>query len=58
MKTKLTNLALGLAPGVSVASAADEPLPSWNDTAPKHDIVAVVQRMTKPGSPDCVPLAG
>ena len=37
--------------------AADDPLPSWNDTAPKHAIVAIVDRVTKPGSPDFVPAA-
>ena len=31
MKTKLTNFALGLMLGVSIATAADEPLPSWNE---------------------------
>jgi len=36
---------------------AQEPLPSWNDTAPKKAIVAFVERVTKPGSPDFVPPA-
>jgi phosphoglycolate phosphatase-like HAD superfamily hydrolase len=36
---------------------AQEPLPSWNDTAPKQAIVAFVERVTKQGSPDFVPLA-
>jgi phosphoglycolate phosphatase-like HAD superfamily hydrolase len=34
---------------------AQEPLPSWNDTAPKKAIVAFVERVTKEGSPDFVP---
>jgi phosphoglycolate phosphatase-like HAD superfamily hydrolase len=34
---------------------AQEPLPSWNDTAPKKAIVAFVERVTKQGSPDFVP---
>jgi phosphoserine phosphatase len=29
-------------------------LPSWNDTAPKKDIIAFVERVTQPGSPDFV----
>lgn len=35
------------------ASAAD-PLPSWADTAPKKAIVAFVEKVTVPGSPDFV----
>jgi phosphoglycolate phosphatase-like HAD superfamily hydrolase len=34
---------------------AQEPLPSWNDTAPKKAIVAFVERVTSEGSPDFVP---
>jgi phosphoglycolate phosphatase-like HAD superfamily hydrolase len=34
----------------------DDPLPSWNDTAPKKAIVAFVERVTKDGSPDFVPV--
>ncbi len=33
------------------------PLPSWNDTAPKKAITAFVEKVTKEGSPDFVPLA-
>jgi phosphoglycolate phosphatase-like HAD superfamily hydrolase len=42
-------------PGPAAAHAADT-LPSWNDTAPKQAIVAFVERVTKPGSPDFVPV--
>jgi len=38
------------------AFAAGDPLPSWNDTAPKKAIVAFVERVTKAGSPDFVPV--
>src|SRR6185295_18120794 len=38
-----------------LSHATDDPLPSWNDTAPKKAIVAFVERVTKPGSPDFVP---
>ena len=38
---------------LALAIAAD-PLPSWNDTAPKKAVVAFVERVTKPGSPDFV----
>jgi metallophosphoesterase (TIGR03768 family) len=36
------------------AFAAD-PLPSWNDTAPKKAIIAFVEQVTKEGSPNFVP---
>jgi phosphoglycolate phosphatase-like HAD superfamily hydrolase len=34
-----------------------EPLPSWNDTAPKKAIVAFVEKVTKEDTPDFVPAA-
>jgi phosphoglycolate phosphatase-like HAD superfamily hydrolase len=36
---------------------AQNPLPSWNDTAPKKAIVAFVDKVTKEGSADFVPPA-
>jgi len=33
---------------------AQDPLPSWNDTAPKKTIIAFVERVTKEGSPEFV----
>jgi len=42
-------------PGGGAPAAAD-PLPSWNDTAPRKAIVEFVERVTKPGSPDFVPV--
>src|SRR5262249_27964253 len=44
-----------LASGATSARAAD-PLPSWNDTAPKKAIVEFVAKITKEGSPDFVPV--
>ena len=41
---------------VSAAFAAD-PLPSWNDTAPKKAIIAFVEQVTRDGSPVFVPPA-
>jgi phosphoglycolate phosphatase-like HAD superfamily hydrolase len=35
---------------------AQDPLPSWNDTAPKKGIIAFVENVTKEGSPDFVPV--
>lgn len=34
---------------------AQDPLPSWNDTAPKEAVVSFVEKVTKEGSPDFVP---
>jgi phosphoglycolate phosphatase-like HAD superfamily hydrolase len=42
-------MALGMAP-----SAFGDPLPSWNDTASKKAIVAFVEKVTTPGSPEYV----
>jgi hypothetical protein len=38
------------------AAVAADPLPSWNDTAPKKAIVAFVDEATKPGSRGFVPV--
>jgi len=38
------------------ARAQTDPLPSWNDGAAKRSIVAFVEKVTKPGSPDFVPV--
>jgi haloacid dehalogenase-like hydrolase len=38
------------------ATAKADPLPSWNDTAPKKAIVAFVERVTKEGSSDFIPV--
>jgi hypothetical protein len=47
-------LSLALA-SVQGASAADGPLPSWNDGAAKRAIMDFVTRVTTPGGPDFVP---
>ena len=39
-----------------VQEAAVDPLPSWNDTAPKQAIVDFVKRVTTVGGPDFVPV--
>lgn len=36
---------------------ADDPLPSWNDTATKEAIISFVQKVTTESSPDFVPTA-
>jgi hypothetical protein len=47
-------ISLGLA-SVQVASAADDPLPSWSDGAAKRAIEEFVKRVTTPGGADFVP---
>jgi hypothetical protein len=54
MNTKLIP-ALFVVLGLRAALAAD-PLPSWNDTAPKKAIIAFVKKVTQEGSPDFVPV--
>jgi hypothetical protein len=39
----------------AAARAQSDPLPSWNDTAPKAAIVEFVEKVAKEGSPDFVP---
>ena len=46
-----------LATWLAHAAAADDPLPSWNDTAPKRSLIAFVGKVTKDGSPEFVPPA-
>ena len=42
---------------IAMPSRAEDLLPSWNDTAPRRAIVAFVERVTKEGSADFVPVA-
>jgi len=58
MKTiRLTVLATIAVLGLTPSMQAADPLPSWNDTAPKKAILTFVEKVTKPGSPDFVPVA-
>jgi hypothetical protein len=43
-----------LAACLGAGAQTAEPLPSWNDTAPKKAIIAFVEKVTKPGSPEFV----
>src|SRR3974390_2868022 len=54
MRGSLTTLVIVFA-SFTIARAQD-PLPSWNDTAPKKALVAFVEKVTKEGSPDFVPV--
>jgi hypothetical protein len=52
---KTTDFLLAFACSVLGVSAA-EPLPSWKDTGPKKAIVSFVEKVTKEGSADFVPV--
>jgi hypothetical protein len=41
----------------ATTARAGDPLPSWNDGAAKKSIFTFVEKVTKPGSPDFVPVA-
>ena len=43
-------------PASTPSAAAGDPLPSWNDTASRRAIVAFVERVTRAGSSDFVPV--
>jgi phosphoglycolate phosphatase-like HAD superfamily hydrolase len=55
MMTKLTTAIAGVM-AITFPLFAQDPLPSWNDTAPKKAVIAFVEKVTKPGSPDFVPV--
>lgn len=40
---------------LTATAQAQDPLRSWNDTAPKKAIIAFVEKVTKEGSPDFIP---
>ncbi len=52
-----TSLLLSLFCVSTAALALADPLPSWNDTAPKKAIVEFVEKVTKEGTPDFMPPA-
>jgi phosphoserine phosphatase len=49
-----SNTATPPTPTSGTEAAADNPLPSWNDTAARNNIVDYVERVTTPGGPDFV----
>jgi hypothetical protein len=53
MRTRITLTFVIVLTGATAIWAAD-PLPSWNDTAPKKAIIAFVEKVTNEGSPDFV----
>ena len=47
---------IGVVAFTSGPSQAADPLPSWNNGPAKQSIIAFVEKVTKPGSPDFVPV--
>jgi len=56
MRCSFPSVVVALA-SLQVTLSADNPLRSWNDTAPQKAIIAFVERVTKQGSSDFVPPA-
>jgi hypothetical protein len=50
-------LMMGLLVTPSASAVAADPLPSWNEGPTKQAIIGFVERVTKEGSPDFVPVA-
>lgn len=58
MNRMMTRLPISLVVALSAITAfAADPLPSWNDTAPKQAIIRFVEKVTQEGSSDFVPPA-
>ena len=56
MKKILPPVFIALVLTLALPLLARDPLPSWNDGASKRAIVSFVEKVTKPGSPDFVPV--
>jgi len=55
-RTSVIAIALVFASAFAAAAQPADPLPSWNDGKAKQSIVAFVEKVTTPGSPDFVPV--
>jgi phosphoserine phosphatase len=56
LSNKFIATLVGVAMFAAVSLSAADPLPSWNDTAAKKAVVTFVEKVTKEGSPDFVPV--
>jgi phosphoglycolate phosphatase-like HAD superfamily hydrolase len=56
MKQILMKILIALLLFSPIAAFAADPLPSWNDGPAKQSIIAFVEKVTSPGSPDFVPI--
>ncbi|MFM2198775.1 MAG: hypothetical protein RLZZ505_2207 [Verrucomicrobiota bacterium] len=55
LRSGLLSAALYCATAFTTTICAADPLPSWNDTAPKQSIIAFVEKVTKEGAPGFIP---
>jgi phosphoserine phosphatase len=55
-KLHVVAVSLVVSLALSTAARAADPLPSWNDGPAKQSILNFVEKVTKPGSPDFVPV--
>jgi len=56
MKSSLMKILVVLLFLSPITTFASDPLPSWNEGPAKQSIIAFVEKVTKPGSPDFVPV--
>ncbi len=56
IRSSVIVLALVFMGAIAAAAQAADPLPSWNDGKARQAIVAFVEKVTTPGSPDFVPV--
>jgi phosphoglycolate phosphatase-like HAD superfamily hydrolase len=57
MISRLHSIVLVSLSFISAIAQAAEPLPSWNETAPKQAVIQFVEKVTKESSADFVPVA-
>jgi phosphoserine phosphatase len=56
-QSRLAAALIGVAAFTATIARAADPLPSWNDGPAKQSIVTFVEKVTKDGSPDFVPVS-
>ena len=57
LRDLMTIALLGTLAFTATPARAADPLPSWNEGAAKQSIIGFVEKVTRPGSPDFVPVA-
>jgi phosphoglycolate phosphatase-like HAD superfamily hydrolase len=56
LRNNLAVAALAAVAATTTAAEPANPLPSWNDTTARQAIITFVEKVTRPGSPDFVPV--
>ena len=56
MTIRIASTAFALVLAIAGHTRAADPLSSWNDTAPKQAVISFVEKVTKEGSSDFVPV--